>query len=97
MDVCFSASCSRKTVGMMYGCVWSPHIIQLSKNESPELSCKQSQMSRGEHGRKSVMKREEISGFHGQMPICRYPLVNSHDYGTWPEIVDFSIKNCDFP
>ena len=26
-----------------------------------------------------------------------YPLENEHNYGTWPFIVSFPIKNCDFP
>ena len=28
--------------------------------------------------------------------VSSYPLVNKHSYWTWPFIVDFSIKTCDF-
>ena len=33
----------------------------------------------------------------GGSHIFTYPLVNEHSNGTWPFIVDFPIKNGDFP
>ena len=34
---------------------------------------------------------------HEWPPEGTYPLVNQHSYWTWPFIVDFPIKNGDFP
>ena len=41
----------------------------------------------------------DFMGFHGIIIgyMMVYPLVNKHSYGKWPLIVDFPIKNCDFP
>ena len=35
------------------------------------------------------------SGFQVHL-MFRYPLVNKHNYGKWPFIVDFPIENGDF-